>query len=458
MHPFHFKHRVSCRVLLRAKDYPILQKQYGKLQKKYASREVSHTNLIGIMNETIRLKDLQLAILYWMRKVAFGCVTLSSIRSHVGKGASRSELAKLYQLRFSSSRRIRSKALASLFHLCGINRRLIASFLFVGRRTIRRYVRTFDTKGADELFKSNRKKGRKVDDPHYKETLLSILHCPPAAFGINRTTWTTRLLSKVMATKGCPAGHGTVSEIIRGAGYRFRKAREVLTSNDPQYRDKLKHITRILSHLEPRDRFFSIDEFGPFAVKQRGGRRLVPHNTYPTVPQWQRSKGFLIVTAALELTTNQITHFYSTKKNSQEMIKLLEILMEKYSSCRQIYLSWDSASWHASKIFLEKVRSVNKYTYNKRHKVPIVKLAPLPARAQFLNVIESIFGGMAISIIHNSDYESVDHAKVAIDRYFAERNQHFLDHPRRAGNKIWGKELVKTEFREGQNCKYPRWR
>jgi hypothetical protein len=48
----------------------------------------------------------------------------------------------------------------------------------------------------------------------------------------------------------------------------------------------------------------------------------------------------------------------------------------------------------------------------------MVKLAPLPCRAQFLNVIESVFNGMSISIIHNSDYESVDAAKAAIDRYF----------------------------------------
>jgi hypothetical protein len=140
------------------------------------------------------------------------------------------------------------------------------------------------------------------------------------------------------------------------------------------------------------------------------------------------------------------------------MIKLLEILVEKYSGCKRIYFSWDAASWHASKVFLERVGTVNKYHYRKRHNTPMVKLAPLPARAQFLNVIESVFGGMATAIIHNSDYQSVEEAKAAIDRYFLERNEHFSKHPRRAGKKIWGEELVTTEFREGQNCKHARWR
>lgn len=36
--------------------------------------------------------------------------------------------------------------------------------------------------------------------------------------------------------------------------------------------------------------------------------------------------------------------------------------------------------------------------------------APLPKRAQFLNVIESVFSGMARAVIQNSDYASVDEA------------------------------------------------
>jgi hypothetical protein len=62
----------------------------------------------------------------------------------------------------------------------------------------------------------------------------------------------------------------------------------------------------------------------------------------------------------------------------------------------------------------------------------MVKLAPLPARAQFLNVIESVFSGMSRSIIQNSDYESVSAARSAIDRYCQERNEHFRNNPKPA--------------------------
>src|SRR3954454_15020978 len=80
---------------------------------------------------------------------------------------------------------------------------------------------------------------------------------------------------------------------------------------------------------------------------------------------------------------------------------------------------------------------------------------PLPVSAQFLNVIESVFSGLARAIIHNSDYQSVDECKEAIDGYFSERNKAFADHPRRAGNKIWGNERVEAIFKEENNCKDP---
>ena len=85
-----------------------------------------------------------------------------------------------------------------------------------------------------------------------------------------------------------------------------------------------------------------------------------------------------------------------------------------------------------------------------------MKSGPLPAGAQFLNVIESVC--KAKGIIHHSDCPSAEAAKDAIDRYFKERNDHFLRCPKRAGRKIWGQERVPSEFSEANNCKDPQYR
>lgn len=261
-----------------------------------------------------------------------------------------------------------------------------------------------------------------------------------------------------LETRGIRLSKRTITKIVRNAGYSWKKARIALTSSDPNYRQKLDRIKKILSSLGTEDRFFSIDEFGPIAIKMIGGRKLVAPGERVLVPQFQRSRGTLIVTGALELSTNQITHIYSEGKNTNEMIRLIDVLLSSYRGCSRIYLSWDSASWHSSQKLKDRIAQVNRLSYRNSHWTPKVTLVPLPASSQFLNVIESVFSGMAKAIIHNSNYASVEEVKVAIDQYFYERNQHFRDHPKVAGKKIWGKEPATSRFNESQNCKDKRFR
>ena len=118
----------------------------------------------------------------------------------------------------------------------------------------------------------------------------------------------------------------------------------------------------------------------------------------------------------------------------------------------------DAASWHASRAFVQKVEAVNAERAEATSSSPRVELAPLPSGAQFLNVRESVFSGMARAVIHNSDYSSVDKCKRAIDRYFRERNDTYAKKPRRAGKVIWGKERELPVFSETNNCKDTRYR
>lgn len=294
-----------------------------------------------------------------------------------------------------------------------------------------------------------------LSDDDCKVLLFSILHRPPMEFGINRTSWKMADLHQILRERGQPVSKARMRLVIKSAGFKWRKARVVLTSTDPDYTKKVEAIKRILATLKNNEAFFSIDEYGPFAIKKKGGRkRIGPGETY-VIPQWQKSKGWLIVTAALELSSNQITHFYSRKKNTEEMIRMTDLLRSKYRSYRRIYLSWDAASWHISKKLNAHLQELNG---NRGDVFPVIVTAPLPASAQFLNIIESVFSGMARAIVHNSDYPSVAAAINAIDRYFRERNAHFASQPRRAGCKIWRLERVPCEFSEGNNCKDPSYR
>ncbi len=225
-----------------------------------------------------------------------------------------------------SQNRMRKKILTVLAADYGFSVSAIAVHLGITRRVVRRYLAEFKAGGTTQLL-GRKLIGRKADDPALKTALFALLHEPPSLSGFNRTTWRLMDLHKEMARRGHPACGHVISEVIKDAGYRWRSARVVLTSNDPDYREKLNQIRNILSHLKGDERFFSIDEFGPFAIKVKGGRILVEPGVQPTVPQWQKSKGRLIVTAALELSGNRITHFYSKAKNTTEMIKMAKQLI-----------------------------------------------------------------------------------------------------------------------------------
>jgi transposase len=340
----------------------------------------------------------------------------------------------------------------------GIHFNKIAAKVQLTYQTILTYIAKYNEGGLTNL---KRKYGR-ANDPlvvlreEKKVNLMKLIHQPPKLHGINRASWSLADLSKVYYdVYGVNVSTSAISLYFRQEGIGFLKARVMLTSPDPKYQQKLDHIKGILSNLSMNEKFFSIDEYGPFSIKMKPGWSYTKLDHPKIVKQFQKSKGWAICTAALELSTNQVTHFYSKRKDTDEMIRLIDVLVDQYQTDKKLYISWDAASWHNSNKLKEHLTLINSKADQTLNTTPYVELAPLPSTAQFLNVIESVFSGLARAIMHNSDYHSVEECKAAIDRYFADRNAHFIKYPKRAGKTIWGKEMVKPVFDEANNCKDP---
>ncbi len=148
----------------------------------------------------------------------------------------------------------------------------------VSDRTAYKWLARFRDGGAAALgdrSSAPRTVRKKADNEEIKKALFSTLHEPPSLHGINRTTWKRDDLIRVLAQKGIVVGKDTIRQITKEAGFKWRKARIVLTSNDPEYREKLHRVQDVLRNLQADEAFFSIDEFGPFAVKRKGRRKLV---------------------------------------------------------------------------------------------------------------------------------------------------------------------------------------
>ena len=193
--------------------------------------------------------------------------------------------------------------------------------------------------------------------------ILELLHEPPASFGLNRSNWSTRSLAEIYKKQfGADISPSTVSRHVREAGYRWNKARRVLTSPDPEYREKVQLLLDTLRSLESTELLFFIDELGPLRVKKYGGRCYVKHGKRATYAQQQAHKGSITLAGALSATTNQMTWCYGDSKDTSAMIDLIELLFNEHHDMRRLYITWDAASWHDSNALIAWLDTFNAQT------------------------------------------------------------------------------------------------
>lgn len=312
------------------------------------------------------------------------------------------------------------------------------------KTTIIRWQRRFKTEGIS--FVETKINPLKWEEKKHQEKIrvIDILHSPPMSFDINRTNWTYN--SIVLAYETLYGDHlakGALKRIIKEAQYTWKRARTMLTSKDPLYREKVNQLLSTLHSLTSADAFFFIDEAGPWRVKKYGGKVLTAPEEKRIIPASQPEKGAVYMIAALEAQTNQVVYQFISGKNASAIVKLLQTLLNRYSAYSRICLTWDALSSHNSKKVNDWITSTN--ANSKRDGTPIFEVSPLPSNAQFLNVVESTFRNIRKAVIYNSDYQSIEEMQQAITRFLNERNAYFLLNPRRAGNKIWDKELFTAE-------------
>lgn len=310
--------------------------------------------------------------------------------------------------------------------------------------TIYRHLRLFHAKGLDFIEVRMDAAGHERVWKERTVRVVGILHETPRLYGINRTTWTSPTIRQAyQQTYGEKLSHGAVGRIVKAAGYSWRRARKVLTSPDPEYSNKLCEIMEVLHGLKPDDAFFFIDEAGPWRVKKYGGKALTPKGTTRLIPDSQESKGSIYLIAALEAQTNQVTWRFIGGKNTTAIISLLRAIRQQYSHSRRLCITWDALSTHGAGEVKDWISVANKQSQGDG--APVIEVYPLPSNAQFLNVVESTFSSLRRAVIHNSDYATKEEMKEAIRLYFEERNAYFLKNPKRAGNKIWDREIFKIE-------------
>jgi transposase len=304
------------------------------------------------------------------RRIEENTPTISRVRScgntsSVVRFVRGEDYATLLKWRESNDKRLWEKAVTVLENR-NLSLEEIAEKIERPVNVLRRWIMAFNHRGMLGLDppRKNRSPGKREAAAEIrKKRLLEILHDRPRSFGISRASWNRLSLAKAYAGKyGEQVSEASVSRALKQAGYSIKKARRVLTSPDPEYREKVEQVLITLQTLKPDELFFFIDELGPLRVKKYGGRTFAAKGDVPTVPQTQAHKGSITMAGALSATANQVTWFFSPAKDTQSMIDLIEILFNQHPNAPRIFLTWDAASWHSSASLIEWLDAFNAQT------------------------------------------------------------------------------------------------
>lgn len=130
----------------------------------------------------------------------------------------------------------------------GLTPRQIARQLGCTDQTVRNVIRAFEAQGLTCLRqKSSAPKSSSPElNEAKRENLRAFLHQSPRQFGRARSLWTLNLVAEVCFEQGLTnrlVSDETIRDALRRLGVNWKRARDWITSPDPQYARKKRRAT-----------------------------------------------------------------------------------------------------------------------------------------------------------------------------------------------------------------------
>src|SRR5262249_55819066 len=118
--------------------------------------------------------------------------------------------------------------------------RVIAEGLDCSEQTVRNAIKQFVDNGVSSLVAPTMgpKNPSRIFDAARRERLMGIAHQSPRIFGKARSTWTLGLLAEVCRVEKLPdepVSTETIRQAIVALGSSWQRAKDWITSPDPQY-------------------------------------------------------------------------------------------------------------------------------------------------------------------------------------------------------------------------------
>jgi transposase len=124
----------------------------------------------------------------------------------------------------------------------------IARQVGCGEQAVRKVIHTFNARGTAALPAGSRraKTIHRAFAPAQAEHLRALLHQSPRTFGQATSLWTLDLAAEVSFAQGLTASRvsdETIRMTLRRLGVRWKRAKQWITSPDPQYARKKVRAT-----------------------------------------------------------------------------------------------------------------------------------------------------------------------------------------------------------------------
>jgi transposase len=154
------------------------------------------------------------------------------------------DMDELKKWRRSNDRTRWAKAVVVIDSHRGIGTTNLSSKVEKSCRIVKSWIDAYNQQGIPAL-RANRKRrqgSKKLAEMQQKrDQIIEILHETPQIHKINRASWSLKTLAQAFEKQyGQPIGKSTISDYVIAEGYSFKKARRVLTSPDPNYRENCR--------------------------------------------------------------------------------------------------------------------------------------------------------------------------------------------------------------------------
>ena len=270
---------------------------------------------------------------------------------------------------------------------------------------VRKWIRKFNRSGVEGI--APRRPGRRKQlDKVTEDEILKIALAKPEDLGLHFSTWSLRKLRAYLIKKGVvrEISHTQLMRVLKSRGLKFRKSKQQLISEDPEYGVKKARIRRLLK--KPNCKVLFEDEMRIVAKRYSGYEwcfqaRIVKKN--------QRIKGKEIIFAALDPHEHKLHRKYLPNLSKESFCKFLRFLESKFNE--DIYLVLDNHRTHTSK----KAKEIFENGGG-------LKPVWLPTHSPELNAVDAVFSLIQREVLNNRDFASIEEVESAIDRWIRKFN------------------------------------